>query len=69
MPMLKNIPKTSYKYDRRIRGGSRTGATSKMEHFGILVSGFQSLTIIIKSSILDLVEVLDPPLMINADTI
>ena len=45
------------------RGGSRTAATSKMEHFAIIDNGFQPLTIIIKSSILDVGAVLDPPLV------
>ena len=45
-----------------IVGGSRTAATSKMEHFVIIVNGFHPLTIIIKSSILNVAAVLDPPL-------
>ena len=44
------------------RGGSRTAATSKMEHFVIIVNGWKPLTIITKSSILDVATVLDPPL-------
>ena len=44
------------------RGGSRTAATSKMKHFVIVVNGFQPLTSITKSSILDIAAVLDPPL-------
>ena len=44
------------------RGGSRTAATSKMEHFEIIVNGWKPLTIITKSSILDVAAVLDPPL-------
>ena len=44
------------------RGGSRTAATSKMEHFVIIVNGFQLLTIITKSSIVNVAAVLDPPL-------
>ena len=43
-------------------GGSMTAAASKMEHFVIIVNGFQPLTIITKSSILDVAAVLDPPL-------
>ena len=43
-----------------IRVGFRTAATSKMEHFVITVNGFQPLTIITKSSILDVVAALDP---------
>ena len=45
------------------RGGSRTAATSKMEHFVIIVNGFQPLTIITNCSILDVAGVLDPPLI------
>ena len=45
-----------------IRGGSRTAATSKMVHFGRIVNGYQPLTIIAKSSILDVAAVLDAPL-------
>ena len=41
-------------------GGSNTTAASKMELFVIIVSGFQQLTIITKSSILDVAAVLDP---------
>ena len=44
------------------RGGSRTTATSKIEYFVIIVNGFQFTSIITKSSILDVVAVLDPPL-------
>ena len=47
-----------------IRGGCRTAATSKMEHFVIIVNGWKPLTIITKSSILDVAAVLDPPLVI-----
>ena len=43
-------------------GGSRTGATSKMEFFVIIVNGWKPLTIITKCSILDVAAVLDPPL-------
>ena len=41
------------------RNGSRTAATSKMDLFVIIVNGFQPLTIITKSSILDITAVLD----------
>ena len=44
------------------RGGSRTAATSEMDHFVIIVNGWKSLNIITKSSTLDVAEVLDPPL-------
>ena len=47
-----------------VRGGSRAAATSKMECFAIIVSGFQSLTIITKHSILDVAAVLDLPLIV-----
>ena len=46
----------------KIRGGSRAAATLKIEHFVIIVSGFQPLTIITKPSILDVVVALDPHL-------
>ena len=46
------------KYSR----GSRTAATSKVELFVIIVNGFEPLTIITKSSTLDVATVLDPPL-------
>ena len=45
------------------RGGSRTAATCKMGLFVIIVK--KPLTIITKSSILDVVAVLDPPLYIE----
>ena len=48
-------------YQRR----SRTAATSKMEYFVIIVNGWKPLTIITKSSILDVAAVLDPPLHIS----
>ena len=46
----------------RLRGGSRTAATSKMERFVIVVNGWKLLTIITKCSILDVAAALDPPL-------
>ena len=45
------------------RGGSRATATSKMEHFVIIVNSFQPLTITTKRSILHIAAVLDPPLL------
>ena len=48
-----------------VRGRSRTAATSKMEHFVITVNGFEPLTIITNSSILDVAAVLDPPLSVK----
>ena len=35
-----------------------------MEHFVIIVNGFQPLTVIPKSSILDVAAILDPPLIV-----
>ena len=46
------------------RGRSRTAATSKMEHFVIIVNSWKLLTIITKSSILDVTVVLDLPLVL-----
>ena len=51
----------------RTRGGSRTAATSKMEHFAIIVNGWKPLTIITKRSILDVAAALDPPLRTTVD--
>ena len=45
------------------RGGSRAAATSKMEHFVIIVNGWKPLTVITKRSILDVAATLDPPLI------
>ena len=47
---------------KRYTRGSRTAATSKTEHFVIIVNGFQLLTIITKGSIVNVAAVLDPPL-------
>ena len=46
------------------RDGSRTAATSKVELFVIIVNDWKPLTIITKSSTLDVAAVLDPPLML-----
>ena len=58
-------------YKNLIRGGPRTAATSKMEHFVIIVNGFvvivkgfQLLTIVTKRSILDIAAALDPPVLL-----
>ena len=51
-----------------IRGGSRTAATFKMEHFVIIVNGWKPLTIITKCSILDVRAVLDPHLGVISGT-
>ena len=50
--------------DAMIRGGSTTAATSKVELFVIIVNGWKPLTIITKSSTLDVAAVIDPTLMI-----
>ena len=42
------------------RGGSRAAATSKMEHFVIIVNDWKPLTIITKCPILDVAAALDP---------
>ena len=47
------------------RGGSRAPATSKMEHFVIIVYGWKPLTIITKRSILDVAAALDLPLVLQ----
>ena len=46
------------------RGGSRTAAKPKLEHFVIIVNDLQPVTIIAKRSILDVAAVLDPPLSV-----
>ena len=70
---------TSLHLNKACRGGTRTAAKSKMEHFVIIVNGFQHfviivngfqpLTIITKYSILDLAAVLDPPLASVENTV
>ena len=47
-----------------VRCGSWVAATSKMEHFVLIVNDFQPLTIITKRSILDAADALDPPLVV-----
>ena len=47
-----------------VRGGSRTAATSKVELFVIIVNDWKPLTIITKSSTLDVAADLDPPLIV-----
>ena len=44
----------------KIIGRSRTAATSKEELFVIIVNGWKPLTVITKSSTLDVAAVLDP---------
>ena len=46
---------------KKLRGGSRAAATSKMECFVIIVNDWKPLTIITKHSILELAAALDPP--------
>ena len=50
------------KREHVFRGRSKTAATSKVELFVIIVNGFQPLTIITKSSTLDVAAALYPPL-------
>ena len=52
----------SFTFSLICRSGCRTIATSRMEHFVIIVNGWKPLTIITISSILDVAAVLDPPL-------
>ena len=51
------------------RGGYRTAATSKMEHFVIIVNDWKSVTIITKCSILEVAIVLDPLTIITKSSI
>ena len=53
----------NFKFFYLPRGGSRTAAISKMEHFVIIVNGWKPLTIITKRSILDAAVALDPPML------
>ena len=53
------IPHSSISYRRR---GSTTPTTSKMKLFMTIINSLQPLIIVIKSSILDIAEVLDQPL-------
>ena len=62
-PVIKHFPKFQCKDPCwGPRDGSRAATTSKMERFGIIVSGFQPLIIITKCSILDVAAALDLPL-------
>ena len=57
------MKKTTIDFHARFsRGGSRTAATSKVELFVIMVNDWKPLTIIPKSSTLDVAAVLDPAL-------
>ena len=47
---------------KNTRDGSRNAAPSKIEHLVIIVNGWKPLTIITRSSILDVAAALDPPL-------
>ena len=47
----------------KLRGGSRTAATCKVELFVIIVNGWKPVTIITKSSTLDVAAVLAPLLV------
>ena len=56
MSVLRNMPAV-------YRDRSRATATSKMEHFVIIVKDFQPFTITTKCSILNVAAALDPPLV------
>ena len=60
---LHQIFLTRVQKDSCSRGGSRTPATSNMEHFVIIVNGWKPLTTFPKSSILDVAVVLDFPML------
>ena len=66
--VVNNYSNERFKYTFHIRGGSRTGVTSKMKHFMIIVNGWKSLTIITKCSILYVAPVLDPLLHMSRNT-
>ena len=58
--LLQQIQKTwFFALSSIVRGGSRAAATSKMEHFVIIVNGWKPLTIITKYSILDVAAALE----------
>ena len=56
------LGKSGENLQRKSRGGSRTVAASKMEHYVIIVKDLETLTIITMRSILDYAAVLDLPL-------
>ena len=49
-----------------VRKGFRTAAASKMELFVIIVNGWKPLTIITKSSVLNVAAVLNTPLIVKS---
>ena len=57
-----NYLNVEFSWSATFRGVSRTAASSKMEHFVIIVNGWKPVNIITKSSFLDVAAVLDPPL-------
>ena len=61
--LKQNTPKTHQISKKIFRGGPKTAAKSKLEHFVIIVNGWKPLTIITKSSILIVAAVLDPQLV------
>ena len=61
---IEDVKKWLKKKTFKFKAGSRIAATSKVELFVIIVYGWKPLTIIIKSSTLDVAAVLDPPLNI-----
>ena len=61
--ILVDINKFFGQYGLILKGGSRTAATSKVELFVIIVNDWKTLTIMTKSSTLDVAAVLDPPVI------
>ena len=57
-----NYLNVEFSWSATFREGSRTAASSKMEHFVIIVNGWRPVSDITKSSILDVAAFLDPPL-------
>ena len=55
------------KLGRVVRDGSTTAATSKLEHFMIIVNDWKPLTVITKSFILDVAEVLDLSVVVTCN--
>ena len=49
----------------KLRGVSRTPATSKMKFFVTLVNGFQPLINVTKNSMLDVAGILETPLIVT----
>ena len=60
---LKMLTQSCWSKKETDQGGPRASITSKIELFAKIGNGFQPLTIIIKSSILDIEGILFPPLL------